>query len=144
MELRGRLQIDDSLDVFACHGAAGITGAVLTGVFATTAVNPGGADGLLAGNASLLGIQLIAVVATIGFVAVTTGGVVALVRVLVGIRVPLDAEIQGIDVTQHGEEAYFGGELASLAGVGIGDSVVLPAGDVANGRHSRDPSPEPA
>lgn len=130
MELRGRLSIDDSLDVFACHGAAGIAGAVLTGVFATTAVNPAGADGLLAGNPRLLGVQLIAVVATIAFVAVTTGGVMALVKALVGVRVPLDSELRGIDLSEHGEEAYFGGELASLAGVGIGDSVVLPAGDV--------------
>ena len=145
MELRGRMQIDDSLDGFACHGAAGIAGAVLTGVFATTAVNPGGADGLVAGNAGLLGIQLIAVVATIAFVAVATGGVITVVRALVGIRVPLDSEIQGIDLSEHGEEAYFGGELASLTGVGIGDSVVLPAGEVpVNGDLERELEPEPA
>ena len=145
MELRGRLRIDDSLDVFACHGAAGITGAVLTGVFATTAVNPGGADGLLAGNPQLVGIQLIAVVATIAFVGVATAGVMVAVKAVMAIRIPLDAEIEGIDVSEHGEEAYFGGELASLTGVGIGSSVVLPAGDVpADAPRVGDPSPEPA
>jgi Amt family ammonium transporter len=142
MELRGRLRIDDSLDVFACHGAAGIVGAVLTGVFATTAVNPDGADGLLAGNAELLGIQLLAVVATMAFVAVATGGIITLVRAVMPIRIPLDAEVQGVDVSEHGEEAYFGGDLAILAGVGIGDSVVLPAGEVPRG--VRKPEPEPA
>jgi len=131
MELRGRFRIDDSLDVFACHGAAGIVGAVLTGVFATTSVNPAGADGLLAGNPGQLGVQLVAVLATMAFVAVATSGVVGVVGAVVGVRVPLDAEVAGIDVSEHGEEAYFGGDVASHAGVGIGDSVVLPAAEVA-------------
>src|SRR5438094_126830 len=64
MQLRAHTRIDDALDVFACHGVAGILGALLTGVFATKAVNPAGADGLLAGNSGQLGVQAIAVLAT--------------------------------------------------------------------------------
>lgn len=133
MELRGRLAIDDSLDVFACHGAAGIVGALLTGVFANTAVNPDGANGLLAGNAGLLGVQLIAVLATMAYVAGATAGVLVVVRAVVGVRIPLTSEVAGIDVGEHGEEAYFGGRAGALAGVGIGDSVVLPAREMPLG-----------
>jgi ammonium transporter, Amt family len=59
LHYRPKTRLDDTLDVFACHGVAGIMGAVLTGVFASKAVNPLGADGLLHGNASLMGVQLL-------------------------------------------------------------------------------------
>src|ERR671914_1673517 len=69
IQLRPKTKVDDALDVFACHGVAGIMGALLTGVFATKAVNPAGADGLLEGNASQLGVQVVAVLATIALAA---------------------------------------------------------------------------
>jgi Amt family ammonium transporter len=64
LQLLGRTRLDDRLDVFACHGVGGIVAAQLTGVFATTSVNPAGTDGLLYGNPRLIVSQLIAVLAT--------------------------------------------------------------------------------
>jgi len=129
MQLRARLssKLDDALDVFACHGVAGITGALLTGVFATKAVNPAGADGLLYGNAAQLGVQAIAVVATIAFCGAVTAGIVVALKVTVGVRVPLADELTGLDWSEHGEEAYHGGALDDLSGGGdlISSSVVI-------------------
>ncbi len=125
---RPRTGVDDTLDVFACHGVAGIVGAVLTGVFASRAVNPAGADGLLAGNARLLAVQTVAVVATIAFVAVASVVLAKLVGAVVPLRVPLDVEVSGVDVGEHGEEAYHGSDLSDLTGRrALGDAVVLPA-----------------
>jgi Amt family ammonium transporter len=133
IQLRARTRVDDALDVFACHGVAGITGAILTGVFATRAVNPAGADGLLAGNAALVGVQLLAVVATIALAAVGTIAILGVVKVTVGLRVPLGDELAGVDLSEHGEQAYHGGgDLGEFAGrrVSIGDSVLIPAAEV--------------
>jgi Amt family ammonium transporter len=124
IRVRSRSRLDDSLDVFACHGVAGIVGAVLTGVFASKTVNPAGADGLLAGGGpELLFVQVAAVLAAIVFAAVMTGGILLLVRALMPLRVPLAVEVTGIDVVEHGEEAYQSGDLAAL----VGAPVVLPA-----------------
>src|SRR4029077_1463101 len=60
MQIRSRSRLDDSLDVFSCHGLAGVGGALLTGVFASKAINPGGNDGLLYGHAGQLWVQLVA------------------------------------------------------------------------------------
>jgi Amt family ammonium transporter len=119
--------VDDSLDVFSCHGMAGISGALLTGVFASKLANPAGADGLLHGNAAQLGVQALAVVAAIVFAAAGTVGILWLVKVTLGLRADVHDEITGLDVSEHGEEAYFGGELGSFAGPGVslGGSVVV-------------------
>ncbi len=99
-------RLDDTLDVFACHGIGGIVGALLTGVFATTAVNPGGADGLLAGNASLLVAQLVSVLVAATLSAVGTAAILLALRFLVGLRASERAEVQGIDWSEHAELAY--------------------------------------
>jgi ammonium transporter, Amt family len=125
MQLRARTQLDDALDVFACHGVAGIVGALLTGVFATRGVNAAGGDGLLAGNAHQLVVQLLAVLATIALAAIGTAILLTVVRLFGGLRISLADEIAGIDVAEHGEQAYHGGDLDELAG-GLGDSIVLP------------------
>jgi Amt family ammonium transporter len=127
--LRPRTRIDDSLDVFACHGVAGITGALLTGVFATLAVNPAGANGWLNGNPHQLLVQALAVGATVALAVVGTLLILGLVRLLMPLRLAINEEIEGIDVSAHGEEAYYGGDVAALAGRGIalGESVALPA-----------------
>jgi ammonium transporter, Amt family len=114
--------------VFACHGVAGITGALLTGVFATKGVNPGGGDGWLAGNPHQMVVQVIAILATIVLAGVGTGVLLSVIRALGGLRISLADEIAGIDVTEHGERAYHGGELGELAG-GLGDSIVLAHAD---------------
>jgi ammonium transporter, Amt family len=132
IQLRPKTRIDDALDVFACHGVAGIMGALLTGVFASKEVNPSAADGLLLGNASLLGIQALAVLATIVLASAATVAILGLVNVTVGLRVPLHDELAGVDLSEHGEEAYHGGDVGALAGrrISIGDSVLLPSHEV--------------
>jgi Amt family ammonium transporter len=102
---RARTQLDDSLDVVAAHGVGGTVGALLTGVFAQKALN-GVADGLLFGNPAQLGIQAVAVATAI----VYSGAVSFVLLKLIGLVIPLRAneeeEMTGMDVTQHGEEAY--------------------------------------
>lgn len=132
LNYRARTKLDDTLDVFACHGVAGIAGALLTGVFATKTVNPNGADGLLAGNPALLGVQAIAVLATIAFVSVGSFAIVTALKMVMSLRIPVDAEVAGIDISEHGEEAYHGSDLSDLTGrtTSLGDAVVLPASEM--------------
>jgi Amt family ammonium transporter len=113
LHLLGRTRLDDRLDVFACHGVGGIVGALLTGVFATTSVNPAGADGLLYGNANLLVAQLASVGATAGLAALGTGSILLTLRCVTGLRPAHLGEARGIDVIEHGEVAY-ALEIASL------------------------------
>jgi ammonium transporter, Amt family len=104
--LKNRLGYDDSLDAFGVHGVGGLAGALLTGVFAEKALNDAGADGALLGNFRQLGIQGLACAATGLYAAVMTFGILKLVDATVGLRVPAIEEREGLDVTQHGEEAY--------------------------------------
>jgi Amt family ammonium transporter len=104
--LRLRARIDDALDVFAVHGVGGAFGAVATGVFATTAVNAGGLDGLLNGNPGQLVNQLIGVGATAAYSAIATGLILFVINLVVPIRVPDVDEEAGLDLAQHGEVAY--------------------------------------
>jgi len=112
MRLLSRTRLDDTLDVFACHGMGGIAGCLLTGVFATTTVNATGADGLLYGNPKLLLVQAITVVVAGAYAALATFAVLVLVRKFVGLRTPTLAERLGIDVYEHAESAYMLQELA--------------------------------
>jgi Amt family ammonium transporter len=105
-QLRLRSRVDDALDVFAIHGVGGAFGALATGVFATTAVNTAGLDGLLAGNASQLAAQAFGVVAVAAYSAIATGAILAAVNLVVPIRVPGAEEEAGLDLAQHGEAAY--------------------------------------
>jgi Amt family ammonium transporter len=98
--------IDDSLDVFSCHGVGGVIGSIATGIFAQRLINPNGADGLLAGNPSLLVSQLIAVGATALYAGVMTALILIALKTLTGIRVKPEEEVIGLDISQHGEEAY--------------------------------------
>jgi Amt family ammonium transporter len=129
MQWRSRTSIDDALDVFACHGVAGIVGALLTGVFASKAVNAAAVDGLLFGNARLLGVQALAVACTIGFTASVTALVFKGLALFAPLRVPLSDELSGVDVCEHGEHAYDDGDMSAFAGSGlaINEPVVLSA-----------------
>jgi len=109
---RSRTRLDDSLDVVAAHGLGGTVGALLTGVFAAAAW--GGTDGLLAGNAALVGKQAVAVLATLGYSAAMTLLLLKLVDRVLPLRVGRREEAVGVDVHQHGEEAYSSGEGAIL------------------------------
>jgi Amt family ammonium transporter len=129
VQWRSKTSIDDALDVFACHGVAGVVGAMLTGVFATKSVNPAGADGLLYGNARQLGVQALAVVCTIAFAASVTALVLGRLRALGSLRVTLPNELAGVDVSEHGEHAYDDSEMLGRVGdgVGINEPIVIPA-----------------
>ncbi|HWZ28963.1 MAG TPA: ammonium transporter [Gemmatimonadales bacterium] len=127
MQIRSRSRLDDSLDVFSCHGLAGVGGALLTGVFASKAINPGGNDGLLYGHAGQLWIQLVAIVAAGALAAVGTIVILKTVDLTMGARVALHDEISGLDLSEHGEEAYVGGDVSGVSGSGIaiGQGVIL-------------------
>lgn len=97
---------DDSLDVFGVHGVGGTLGALMTGLFASKAVNSAGADGLFFGNPQQLVIQGIAVGISIVFAFVMTLILLKVVDVVIGIRVKPHEEETGLDLTQHGESGY--------------------------------------
>lgn len=97
---------DDSLDAFGCHGIGGTWGALATGLFATKTINPAGADGLLYGNPAQLGIQALAVITTIAFSALATFIILKVIGVFTPVRAEKKEESEGLDITQHGEDAY--------------------------------------
>jgi Amt family ammonium transporter len=100
----GRWRIDDSLDVFACHGVGGIWGSIATGLFATAAVN--GVNGLFFGNAGQLVSQLLAVAVVAPFAFFGSYALLKVVNVFSPLRVTPQAEDAGLDLSEHGEEAY--------------------------------------
>ena len=106
IQITKRLKVDDALDVFGVHGVGGTWGAVATGIFATVTVNSAAKDGLIAGNPAQLGIQLIAVGAVIAYAAVMTFGILKIISLFVGLRVPEHEEVLGLDASQHREAAY--------------------------------------
>jgi Amt family ammonium transporter len=110
---RARTRLDDSLDVVAAHGVGGTVGALLTGVLAQKAWN-GATDGALFGNPKQLGIQLVAVLASIAYSAILTFGLLKAVAAVAALRATAPDEGLGLDVSQHGEEAYARGEGAIL------------------------------
>lgn len=104
--LKDRFKIDDALDVSSIHGIPGIIGSMAIGIFASTAINPAGANGLLYGNANQLLIQGVGVgiAAALGF-----GGTYAIMKVidvLIGVRVDPKMEEVGLDIAEHAERAY--------------------------------------
>ncbi len=110
---RARTRLDDSLDVVAAHGLGGTVGALLTGVLAQKAWN-GSADGLLFGNPRQLAVQAVSVLAVMAYSGLATFGLLKLIGVFAPLRAGVRDEGMGLDVTQHGEEAYARGEGAIL------------------------------
>ena len=98
--------VDDALDVWGVHGVGGIWGALATGIFATTAVNSLGANGLLYGNPAQLIFQAIAVLASAVYAGAATWVILKLLDVTIGLRVPREQELAGLDASIHGEPAY--------------------------------------
>ena len=128
---RARTRLDDSLDVVAAHGIGGTVGALLTGVLAQKAWN-GTADGLLFGNPRQLAVQAVSVLAVIAYSGAATFGLLKLVGAFAPLRASGREEGLGLDVTQHGEEAYARGEgailvLPDVPAAGLG-GVAAPAG----------------
>jgi len=114
-KVKGMFGYDDSLDAFGVHGAGGTLGAILTGVFAVSAVNPifkdsqgnALASGLLEGNAHQLLNQLVGVAIAWVLAIVGTLLILKLVDMTIGLRVSEEEEVQGLDLSQHGEEGYY-------------------------------------
>ncbi len=106
MLFRSKQNVDDSLDVWACHGLGGTWGAIATGIFATVAVNSAGANGLLYGNPGQLTTQIIAVAVTWVYAFVMTVVLAKIVDATIGLRVPDEEEAVGLDISQHAEKAY--------------------------------------
>jgi Amt family ammonium transporter len=112
--VKKRLGYDDSLDVFGVHGTGGTIGAILTGVFATSAVNPVFKDasgsplpvGLVDGNGAQILNQVIGVGVTVALAVIGTLVLLKIVDLVIGLRVDEEDEIQGLDLSQHGEDGY--------------------------------------
>ncbi len=103
---RMKWNLDDSLDAFSVHGIGGMFGALMTGVFATKSVNEAGNNGLLYGNASLLWIQFVGVVATAAFAALVTFVLLKIIDATMGIRSSDEHQHEGLDLVEHGEKGY--------------------------------------
>jgi Amt family ammonium transporter len=105
--VKKRLGYDDALDAFGCHGIGGIWGAIATGLFTKTSINGVAKwDGLVFGDARLFGAQLLSIVITIAVAAVGTFICASLVKLFIPLRVTEEEEKKGLDITQHGENAY--------------------------------------
>ena len=103
---RARTRLDDSLDVFACHGAGGMWGTLATGLFASVAINAAGPNGLLYGNPHQLLVQLFGIVVVAGFSFVGSYVLLRVINVFSPLRVAPNEEGQGLDIAEFGEEAY--------------------------------------
>jgi Amt family ammonium transporter len=129
---RAKTQLDDSLDVVAAHGVGGTVGALLTGVFAQKGLN-GLADGLLFGNPAQLGIQAIAVAAAVVYSGVASFILLKAIALFVPLRAGAADENIGLDLSQHGEEAYVqagGSDLAPATAADRG-AIAVPAVNLA-------------
>ena len=114
-KVKMRLGYDDSLDAFDVHGVGGTLGALLTGIFASSAVNPifrdaqGAAlpSGMIEGNSHQIVNQFVGVVMAWIIAIVGTLVILKIVDLTIGLRVSPEHEVQGLDLSQHGEEGYY-------------------------------------
>lgn len=106
VSMKGRLKLDDSLDVVGIHGVGGVIGSLCLGVFASTAVNPSGVDGLLAGNLHQFVVQAIGVLVVGTYTFVVSWLLLKAIHVSMGMRLTDEAEVEGLDSAEHSETAY--------------------------------------
>jgi Amt family ammonium transporter len=99
-----KTKIDDSLDVFACHGISGVWGSIATGLLATAMIND--VNGLFYGNVDLLVAQILSVLVVAAYSFVGSYVLLKVINVFSPLRVSSDEEKKGLDLSQHGEEAY--------------------------------------
>jgi Amt family ammonium transporter len=125
---RTRTRVDETLDVLAAHGTAGLFGILFIGFFAELSWN-GAADGLFYGDASQLGHQALAALVTPVYAFVMTFALLKLVSLVMPLRVDERQEAVGMDVTQHGEEAYVTGEGAILISTEAAEEMARPVAD---------------
>ncbi len=149
VQWRTRSNIDDSLDVVAVHGVGGLTGALLTGVFAVAAATTGAnalgvqVDGLTHGGGfDQLWRQAVGVAAVAPYSFIVTFAILKILDLTLGIRIDEEAEVAGLDVSQHGERAYvFGGSGPVL---GIPEAIpvhTFPTGQTVGADHLKQPEP---
>ncbi len=120
--MKAKLGYDDALDAFGVHGIGGTWGAIATGLFASTAVNPAGADGLFYGNAGQLTTQLIGVGVSWVVAAVMTFIILKIIGLFMQVRATADQEIQGLDITEHGERGYAYQDFMTGSPIGLGSA----------------------
>ena len=111
VQLKNKMKWDDALDVWGVHGIGGVIGTILLGVFASSAVNAAGADGLLFGGGSFFVKELVAVAAAAAYAFIFTYIMLILINMIVKVRVSEDDERKGLDASIHGETAYDEGAL---------------------------------
>lgn len=105
--IKKRIGFDDALDAFGCHGIGGIWGGIATGIFAKSSINPVAKwDGLIFGNTHLFTAQLLSIIITIAIAVIGTVICASIVKIFVPLRVSKDDETKGMDMSQHGENAY--------------------------------------
>ncbi len=109
--------LDDTLDVFPCHGVGGMVGMLLTGIFATKAVNSAGNDGLFFGNYSFFFTQVKALAIVVGYSFVVSFGIFKFINYILPLRVSSEDELLGLDATQHNEKYLQGTLLVKNNGV---------------------------
>ena len=115
--------LDDTLDVFPCHGLGGMVGMLLTGVFATKLVNGAGADGLLSGNPGFFFTQVKAMLIAVTYSFAVSYGIFKLVNFIVPVRVSEEEEEEGLDASQH-DEKYTQGTLLVATPEGLKEQEV--------------------
>jgi Amt family ammonium transporter len=104
--LKKKLGYDDSLDVFGCHGASGLWGALATGLFSKSTLNPAGADGLLFGGTKLFFAEIVSIAVVVLFSVAMTYIILKLTQAFTPLRVSEENEEIGLDLSDHGEKAY--------------------------------------
>ncbi len=106
LNIKGKIGYDDSLDAFGVHGVGGMLGTLATGIFAQTLINPSGSNGLLFGSFQLFTSQLTAIGVTALYSFVVSLVLLKIIDKVVGLRVDEEAEVNGLDISQHGESGY--------------------------------------
>jgi Amt family ammonium transporter len=132
--MKSKFGYDDSLDVVGVHGVGGIFGAIATGIFASKAINPAGADGAIYGNWGLVGTQIVAVAVTIVFAVAGTTIILLVLKAVMGLRVTEEEERMGLDLSQHSENAYVFGADYDEAMSGMTAHHSSPIGKAATSR----------
>ena len=123
VHLRSKTRVDDTLDVFPCHGIGGMVGMLMTGIFATKAVNSAGNNGLLYGNYSFFFTQVKALLIVVTYSFAVSYGILKLINSFMPLRVSKEEEEEGLDASQHAEK-YMQGTLLVSTPRGIEEEIV--------------------
>lgn len=126
--VKAKLGYDDSLDAFGIHGIGGTWGSIATGIWATTEVNPAGADGLFYGSSDLLVAQIISTVVAYALAIVGTFILFKIISCFMTVRTDKNEEITGLDIGEHGERGY---NYAIMSGSPFGETPTTPLGNAA-------------